>query len=135
MLCLCTATAVVIGALLGGAAIIFGNGLLSLYSKEANVIEYGMIRLTIICGTYFLCGIMETVVGSIRGMGSSVVPMIVSLFWACAFRVIWVLTVFEKHKNLETLYISYPISWLCTITFQLIYFVWLYKKKKRIEKI
>lgn len=135
VLCLCTATAVVVGALLGGAAIIFGNGLLSLYSKEANVIEYGMIRLMVICGTYFLCGIMETIVGAIRGMGSSVVPMLVSLFWACGFRVIWVLTVFEKHKELETLYISYPISWLCTVLFQLIYFVWLYKKKKRREKL
>ena len=38
-----------------------------------------MLRLEIICGTYFLCGIMDCMVGSLRGLGYSVIPMFVSL--------------------------------------------------------
>lgn len=134
----CVATVTVVGITTSSLAIIFGEKLLPLYSSGSGVIEYGMIRLTMICGTYFLCGVMDTIVGVVRGLGSSVVPMIISLFWACIFRVAWVLTVFEHNKNLETLYISYPISWLCTIICVGIYFIWLYnsvKKKLKTEKI
>ncbi|MBQ8636465.1 MAG: MATE family efflux transporter [Clostridia bacterium] len=134
----CVATVTVVGVVMGTIVVQFGEYFLPLYSKEAGVIEYGLLRFSIVCTTYFLCGIMDTIVGAIRGLGSSIIPMIISLFWACAYRVIWVLTVFEQHKNLETLYISYPISWLCTIIFQLSYFIWLYgrvKKSVKIEKL
>ncbi len=134
----CIATVTVVGVVMGMIVVQFGEYFLPLYSKEAGVIEYGLLRFSIVCTTYFLCGIMDTIVGAIRGLGSSIIPMIISLFWACAYRVIWVLTVFEQHKNLETLYISYPISWLCTIIFQLSYFIWLYgrvKKSAKVEKL
>lgn len=131
----CVATVTVVGVVMGMIVVQFGEYFLPLYSKEAGVIEYGLLRFSIVCTTYFLCGIMDTIVGAIRGLGSSIIPMIISLFWACAYRVIWVLTVFEQHKNLETLYISYPISWLCTIIFQLSYFIWLYGRVKKSAKV
>ena len=74
-----------------------------------------MMRLQIICGVYFICGMMDTMVGSLRGLGYSVVPMLVSLTGACALRVVWILTVFGMSRTLEVLYLSYPVSW--TITF------------------
>ncbi|MDD6010675.1 MAG: MATE family efflux transporter, partial [Lachnospiraceae bacterium] len=69
----------------------------------------------IIMSTYFLCGIMDAIVGSLRGMGYSVMPMIVSLLGACAFRIMWIYTVFSTTPTPECLYVSYPLSW--TITF------------------
>ncbi|MBS7297705.1 MAG: MATE family efflux transporter [Eubacteriales bacterium] len=131
---LCVATVFVVGLATGWLAIIFGDKLIPLYSTGEEVIEYGLKRLVFLCGTYFFCGIMDTIVGAIRGFGRTVIPMIVSLFWACAFRIIWVLTVFEQHKELEVLYISYPISWICTIIFQVSYFIWLYNQLKNSVK-
>lgn len=128
---LCIGTVIVVGLVTGWLAIIFGDELLPLYSTETGVIEFGMRRLLMLCGPYFLCGIMDTVVGAIRGFGRTIIPMIVSLFWACAFRIIWVLTVFERQKELEILYISYPVSWICTIIFQVSYFIWLYNRLKK----
>lgn len=127
----CVSTVSVIGIVLSTLVLIFAENLLPLYSTEPGVIEYGMIRLRYVCTTYFTCGIMDTIVGSIRGLGSSIVPMIFSVVWACLYRSIWALTVFEQHKTLDVLYISYPISWIMTIVCQLIYFVWLYKRVKR----
>ncbi|MFR0870283.1 MAG: hypothetical protein ACLSG5_02310 [Oscillospiraceae bacterium] len=54
-----------------------------------------MRRMMYVCGTYFLCGIMDVMVGSLRGMGYSVTPMIVSLLGACGLRLVWPGTVFQ----------------------------------------
>lgn len=118
------------GILLSIPTLMFADKLLPLYSTEPGVVEYGIIRLNYICTTYFLCGIMETIAGSIRGLGSSIAPTIISLIWACFFRVIWIFTVFEKYRTLDVLYLSYPISWIMTSVCLLVYFVWFYKRVK-----
>ena len=99
------------------------------------MIQYGVMRLSIICTTYFLCGMMDVIVGSLRGMGYSIMPMLVSLTGACLFRVVWIYTVFQQYRSLETLYISYPISWLLTFMVHLICFFVVYSKLvKQINK-
>ena len=70
-----------------------------------------MIRLKYVCQLYFLCGMMDVMVGILRGIGYSVMPMIVSLLGACAFRLLWIMTVFKMYRSVSTIYISYPISW------------------------
>ena len=112
---LCILCAAVTGIILGGFCNIFSNQLLSLYNSEPEVVGFGQRRIVIIMSTYFLCGIMDAIVGSLRGMGYSVMPMIVSLLGACAFRIVWIYTVFAATPTPECLYVSYPLSW--TITF------------------
>lgn len=117
---LCLSCVTVTGLLLGGLSVLFGSELLSLYSTDPLVIAYGLRRIQIIMLTYFLCGLMDSIVGSIRGMGYSIMPMIVSLLGACAFRIVWIYTIFTVIHTPECLYISYPISWLLTFTVHLI---------------
>ena len=95
-------------------AVAAGDGLLHIYSSDPEVLHYGMLRLEIICTTYFLCGIMDCMVGSLRGLGYSIIPMFVSLTGACGFRVLWVFTVFAAYRSLDVLYLSYPVSWAIT---------------------
>ena len=111
---ICLGVVTGVGIALGAGAVLGGRSLLHIYSSDPEVIRYGMLRMTIICSTYFLCGIMDCMVGSLRGMGYSVVPMFVSLAGACGFRVIWVFTVFAAYRSLDVLYISYPVSWAIT---------------------
>lgn len=111
----CQGLVIVVGVIMGGGSVLIGTRLLGIYSSDAQVIQYGMNRLRIISGPYFLCGIMEVMVGGLRGMGCSLLPMFVSLSGACVFRVVWIFTVFSVSRTLQTLYISYPVSW--TITF------------------
>ena len=80
--------------------------------------------MSVICTTYLLCGIMDTLCGSLRGLGYSVVPMVVSLLGACGFRILWIYTVFAHNHTLYTLYLSYPVSWLITASAHLVcYFI------------
>ena len=63
---------------------------------------------------YFLLAFMEIGSGVLRGMGKSVTAMIVSLVGICALRLVWIWTVFRALGTLESIYISYPISWAVT---------------------
>ena len=131
ILLICQVLVIAVGLLMGNAAYFFGNTLLRLYSTDAEVIGYGVRRLSIIGTTYFLCGMMDVMVGSLRGIGYSIMPMLVSLTGACLFRVVWIYTVFQRHYSLQTLYISYPISWILTFTAHLICFIVVYRKLKK----
>ena len=110
----CLGTVTVVGMILGFGAYAIGDELLLIYSTDPEVIRFGMLRMSIIATTYFTCGWMDTMVGSLRGMGYSVLPMIVSLTGACGLRILWIFTIFAQQRTLTSLYISYPVSWVIT---------------------
>ncbi|MBP7176115.1 MAG: MATE family efflux transporter [Thermoclostridium sp.] len=122
---ICSMLVTGIGLVMGFSALLGGQFLLGIYAPgNAEVIGYGLIRMSIICSTYFLCGLMDTFVGMLRGMGASLTPMLVSIIGVCGFRIAWVYTVFAQHRTLETLYYSYPVSWIVTAFIHLIcYFI------------
>lgn len=114
----------VIGLSLGAIVLFFGEFLLGIYSTEAEVIAAGMNRLRIILFSYFLCGMMDVMVGALRGIGYSVLPMIVSLLGACGLRLLWIATVFNipQYHTPEGIYMSYPVSWALTFIVHVICF-------------
>lgn len=124
----CLLVVAVVGIVLGNGAYIFGDKLLGIYSSDPQVIQYGLIRMSFVSATYFLCGLMDVMVGSIRGLGYSIMPMLVSLTGACLFRVIWIFTIFQWDKTLECLYVSYPISWILTASVHLLCYLLVRKK-------
>ena len=129
LLCqLCVMTA---GLVMGGAVLLFAEPLLGIYTTDPQVVQMGMIRLTTLAIPYFLCGMMDVMVGGLRGMGNSFVPMIVSIVGVCVFRVGWVYTIFAAHRTLETLYMSYPVSWTVTGLCHFVCFLFVKKKLTR----
>lgn len=108
---------------------LFGTELMSLYNSEPQVIAYGLIRMDLIMPTYFLCGLMDVMVGHLRGIGYSVMPMIVSLTGACLLRIVWILTIFAANPTLTVLYLSYPISWAVTFAIHLACYFLVARKK------
>ena len=117
---LCVAVVTAVGLPLGLLVAYFGGPLVSIYTTEPGPIAYGVRRLWIICAPYVLCGYMDTLCGSVRGFGYSVIPMTVSLIGSCLFRVVWILTVFQMFHTLEILYLSYPITWTLTAAAHLV---------------
>ena len=129
----CQLTVIIIGLVAGIGAYTMGDKLLAIYDSDPEVIGYGLTRMSLVCAPYFLCGMMDVMVGSLRGMGYSIMPMIVSLTGACLFRVIWILTVFAANHTLFTLYISYPISWALTFSIHLLCYLVVRRKFKTAE--
>lgn len=124
---------IVTGLVLGMTAYLFGRPLLSIYSNSSEVIDAGMVRLGIIVTTYALCGCMDVMVGMLRGIGYSVMPMIVSLIGACGLRILWVATVFQipEYHKIITVYISYPITWTLTLIAHIVCWVIVWNRLKR----
>ena len=124
----CMFWAVSFGLVLGMLSCVFGTQLLSLFSADPAVIAAGMERQVIVCAPYFLCGMMDVMTGALRGIGYSLLPMIVSILGACAFRLFWVFTVFAAYPTLPCLMLSYPVSWLLTFSVLLVIFLVLWNR-------
>ena len=115
---LCVGLVTFIGVSLGVVLVVFGEKLLLIFATGENkdaVVKAGMNRLLVMGTTYFLCGLMDVGCGIMRGMGKTILPMIVSLVGSCLFRIVWIATVCPLFPgNILALYISYPISWFIT---------------------
>lgn len=116
---------IVTGTLLGNTVVFFGNELLRIYSNNPEVIAAGMVRLHYISMVYALCGIMDVMVGALRGIGYSIMPMIVSIVGVCVLRLVWLATVFQipQFHRIETVYLSYPFTWILTSIVYIVFFI------------
>lgn len=133
---MCLLCVFVAGLLLGFTAYIAGPKLLSVYITDSTeAIKWGMIRLTCLCLPYCICGMMDVTTGALRGMGSSIIPMIISILGVCGIRIGWIYTVFQipAYHTPQSLYYSYGISWAITFLVELLAFFIIYKI--RIKKL
>ena len=126
-------TGVVTTELLSVLAVYLGPQLLGIYSPSAEVVAAGMVRLRWIALFYGLDAIMDVIVGSLRGVGYNILPMLVTLMGACASRLIWLSTVFRlpAYHRIEMVYIVYPLSWALTATTHLICYFFVSRKVDR----
>ena len=115
----------------------FGEELLGIYITDSQeAIRYGLIRFNYIALPYFLCGLMDVSTGSLRGLGASFTPMILSIMGVCGIRILWIYTVFQipQYHTPECLYLCYILSWLGTFLFQTTAFILIYRKNVRLSK-
>ena len=128
VLTLCIAIVTVVGVVFGNFVTLFSHQLLRIYTTNSQAIAYGHERLLYISAPYFLCGCMDVLCGSLRGLGYSTIPMIVSLIGACGLRIVWLATIFQSFHTLSSIYLSYPVTWIITALAHLICFFILRKK-------
>lgn len=130
----CLPLGMIASFVVGGGIYLAGPVLLQLYTTEADVVQFAMIRLAHLSIFYFLAALMDVLSFALRGLGYSLLPMIVTTIGACGFRIVWIFTIFAANRTLDTLYVSYPISWLATSIVHAICFayVWKFKIPKRV---
>lgn len=133
----CLLNVVLISVVLGVIFFSCGKLLARFYTQVPTEIDVAYIRLHYLCLPYFLCGIMDVMVGLLRGMGHSIKPMVVSIVGVCGFRILWIYTVFAQIadfsniNSLHYLYVSYPISWIITFSVHFGIFLFIYNKIKK----
>lgn len=107
----CTVLIFATWLILGGATLIFGRPLLSIYTSDPEVIKLGMLRMNIMMIAFFTCGVMNVFPGFTRGMGYSIMPMLSTLIGACIMRIVWLYTVFTWYPTEIMLFVCYPVTW------------------------
>ncbi len=128
---ICLGCVLVLGITMSVLIYSFGPQLLSIYITDSSqAITDGMIRLSIVCVAYALCGMMDVTTGALRGMGSAVAPMLIAILGVCGFRVMWIYTVFQipAFHTPQSIYVSYPISWAVCLIAELTAYRIVYKK-------
>ena len=132
ILWLCLGAVAIMGFAVGGGIYLLREPLLRLYivssENAATAIAAGAERMLYVCVPYFILGLMDVTTGVLRGLGSSVTPMVISVLGICGFRIAWIYTIFATHHTPGTLFVSYPISWLLTFMCQLVAFIFIFRK-------
>ncbi|MDO5398296.1 MAG: MATE family efflux transporter [bacterium] len=91
---------------------LLGENVLRFYTTEPVVMEIGLLRMKYCLLMQFVSVFMDVFSGSLRGLGYSMIPALISLASSCGFRLLWVYAVFPKSRTFTTLVQSYPISWV-----------------------
>ena len=118
-----------IGLILGFLLVLFGRQFLHLFSPEADVIEAGMFRLTIMSFSYGFSAFMDCTIAASRALGKSLIPTVVVILGSCVLRIIWVYTVFAWFGTITSLYLVYICSWTITALAEIAYFHHVYKQQ------
>ena len=127
----CAILSIIVSVVIGGGSYLLGHQILGIYTKQEDVIQCGMEILSISTIPYFRCGLMDMIPGSMRGVGYSAVPMILSIIGTVGTRLVWIYGVFPEHRSLYVLFMSYPVSWGLTIVMQAICLVFVRRKIRK----
>lgn len=112
---LCVLFSVLFSALITVPLTIFRVEASGLFSADPAVIENACTRIMLILILEPICSFYEIPSGVLRGMGHSALPAALTVVGTCLFRVIWIFTVFAQYKTQESLFVSFPLSWVLTI--------------------
>lgn len=126
---LCLGLSFGIAAVMSAMLVIFGRNFLSLFTKDAEVVEAGLTRLKVMGCSYAFSALMDCTIAASRGLGRSMVPTVIVILGSCVFRVIWVFTVFAHFHTILSLYLLYIFSWTITGIAELCYFIHCYREK------
>ena len=104
---------------------------LSTTESAPESVAVAMVRMKYICTTYGLCGLMDCAANLIRALGHSMTPMLITLFGACGFRILWIFTVFRipEYHSLDSIYVSYCFSWVVTYLILMSVYFFIFKKE------
>ena len=127
----CCLIEAIVGILIGGLFMLLRHKLAAIYNSDAEVIRVAGERMMVILPFYFVCGVVEVLVGCMRGMNYTVMPPIASFLCVCVYRIVWVFTYFRSHRTMQALWVSYPISWIINFAFDLVMIIIVFRLVER----
>lgn len=116
-------------AAIGALFYTFAPQLLSIFSRDAAVIEVGTTMARFLPPLYFTYVTVEVLAGTVRGCGDAVMPTVLVALGVCVLRVAWVLVFVPSHRSLVMLFVSYPISWSLTSVLFVFYYLRFQKRQ------
>jgi len=106
-----------------------GTYFYKLFTSDVQVTEIGMKIMRLLVPSYFTYVFIEIFSGSLRGMGNSFIPMVITCVGVCVLRIIWIFVTVPIWPEVRTVILSYPLSWITTSVSFIIYFSYYTKKR------
>lgn len=117
------------GFVLGAVLYLRGREFFSLFTTDQIVVDYAMKKFRIMTYSFGISAFMDGTIAASRGMRKTLVPSLMVFLGSCVLRIGWVFTVFAHYRTVESLFLLYPFSWAVTAVFEIIYFIFVYKKE------
>ena len=108
----------VTGLVTAAIIVYFRRALLGIYITDSEAaLEAGEAKILFACTFCFINALYEVTAASLRGIGSSTAPAIISIVGICGVRLLIVYTIFRipEYHTLYVLFSTYPASWTVTL--------------------
>lgn len=115
-------------ALMSGCFVIGRTWFIRFYSTEPEVMAYGLVRMIHVTLFAAIPVLYEVGGATLRGMGYSMLPTILTMIGSCGFRFVWLYTVFKKYHDFGMLMNVYPVSWVITSILVIGAYYWIRRK-------
>ena len=102
---------------------LFGGSVLRLFTQDTQVITIGLEIMGVIMPLYFTYISVEILSGTMRGVGDSLIPMLMTAVGTCVLRIVWILTAVPVWHDIKTVAFSYPLTWAVTSVLFIIYYL------------
>ena len=109
----------------GMAMLILARPLTAFFNGDPEVVAVGAARFQITMPLFFVCGVAEVLTSVLRGLGKSLIPMLITVVCVCVVRIIYIMTLWQLRPTLSMLILTYPVTWSlnCLVTGIYLYFV------------
>ncbi len=119
----CCGMAFLASALMSVVLVVSGPYVYQLFTNDANVIDIGLRAMDVMVPFYFTYVFIEVLSGAMRGTGDSFIPTLITCFGVCVLRVLWIAVAVPMNRTIETVSMSYPITWSVTSLLFLLYYL------------
>lgn len=120
--------------LVSGALYALAGPLYRLFTTDENVVRIGVDMMHFLLPSYFMYVVIGILSGALRGAGRVLVPMLLTCGGVCLIRVVWMFGVFPGHPGINTIMLSYPVSWGITAVLFIIYYFRKFPKVKNVQE-
>ncbi len=103
-------------AVLGLAVFILARPLMTLFSPEEDVIEYGIRFIHIVTPFYIAICFNQIYAGALRGVGDATAPTVIMLISFVAFRQVYLAVTKAMGAGFLAVALAYPVGWILCST-------------------
>ena len=120
--------------LVSGVLYALAGPLYRLFTTDENVVRIGVDMMHFLLPSYFMYVVIGILSGALRGAGRVLVPMLLTCGGVCLIRIVWMFGVFPGHPGINTIMLSYPVSWGITAVLFIIYYFRKFPKVKNVQE-
>ena len=126
---ICTLYSFMLGLFLGVGLYVLRYPFLSLFTNESAVVSAGIKRISVMALSYCVSAFMDCTIAASRGLGKTIVPMLIVTAGSTVFRLLWIWIVFAHFRTIESLYLLYVCSWTITAAAEIVYFAKIFRSR------
>lgn len=110
--------------------VLFSEQVFGLFTTDESVISIGTYMMHYLMPSYLLYVLIGVLSGALRGAGKVLVPMLFTCGGVCLLRIVWLYGAGAVYPGIETIMLSYPVSWGITSVLFVIYYFRKFPRKR-----